>query len=560
MEERLKQQSDESQNVPLITTWDRAKYFVSAAATVGGTIELLGGGGMSLVFGAGAGALAAYLSPEIRSFLIDHMPAPGGVNTRRSKLAWLLTGQVEEQELTSESRELAQFQSDWQAAQANAAQIHSHEKNESIVDDDLQSLAEMIRQSDGTLPGPCAFSVTLRTFMPTRDKIFLGYLPGGTAVFVPLDSLCHVALAGLTGNGKTTLIRLLVSQLLYVGAKVMILNPHYTSYDIKKHEDWTPIERHLYRPPVTEFAEVGSVMKWAATKLLRDRLEKYRQSIPWGDPIFLVIDELPAIVKHVPEFPEYISAILREGRKVDIFLMVAAQDFLVRTVGPDEGGAVRKNYKTKMYVGGDITTAKTLLDMPPSQIKEDELGEGIIMMRNQVVKKASLARVPYVDTPALERLLGPSTYQPTIQRSSLEDDDLDLEEMSFQSVPEPRAATQPATQEHTTRRRVATSGYEANQRRKAQETAIRREWHSIRKEAPANEPRQAQAKQDEPTPIASEREISLQEAFRLWSSGSDSVRDLAKALDITPYQANKLYTAMVEARMIEPKRKVVVRD
>lgn len=560
MEERLKQQSDESQNVPLITTWDRAKYFVSAAATVGGTIELLGGGGMSLVFGAGAGALAAYLSPEIRSFLIDHMPAPGGVNTRRSKLAWLLTGQVEEQELTSESRELAQFQSDWQAAQANAAQIHSHEKNESIVDDDLQSLAEMIRQSDGALPGPCAFSVTLRTFMPTRDKIFLGYLPGGTAVFVPLDSLCHVALAGLTGNGKTTLIRLLVSQLLYIEAKVMILNPHYTSYDIKKQEDWTPIERHLYRPPVTEFAEIGSVMKWAATKLLRDRLEKYRQSAPWGDSIFIVIDELPAIVKHVPEFPAYISEILREGRKVDIFLIVAAQDFLVKTVGPDEGGAVRKNYKTKMYVGGDITTAKTLLDMPPSQIKEDELGEGIIMMRNQIVKKASLARVPYVDNPALERLLGASTYQPTIQRSSSGDNgDLDLEEMSLQRAPEPRIATQPATQEPM-RRRIAASSYDANQRRKAQETAIRREWHSIRKEAPVSELRQAQAKQDEPTPIANEREISLQEAFRIWSSGNDSVRSLAKALDTTTHQANKLYTAMVEARMIEPKKKMVIRD
>lgn len=132
----------------------------------------------------------------------------------------------------------------------------------------------------------------------------------------------------------------------------------------------------------------------------------------------------------------------------------------------------------------------------------------------------------------------------------------------MQSEPTHRRAPElrTTTQEHPTRRRVATSGYEANQRRKREETAIRREWHSVRKEAPANEPRQAQAKQDEPTPIASEREISLQEAFRLWSSGSDSVRDLAKALDITPYQANKLYTAMVEARMIEPKRKVVVRD
>lgn len=57
-----------------------------------------------------------------------------------------------------------------------------------------------------------------------------------------------------------------------------------------------------------------------------------------------------------------------------------------------------------------------------------------------------------------------------------------------------------------------------------------------------------------------EREISLQEAFRVWSDGNDSIRDLAKALRITTYQANKLYTAMIDAKMIEPKKKVIVRD
>lgn len=291
-------------------------------------------------------------------------------------------------------------------------------------EDDLQSLEDILQRSDNTLPGRCVFSTVLRAFMPSKEKIFLGYLPGGQAVYVTLEDLCHVALAGLTGNGKTTLIRLLVSQLEYVGAKVLILNPHYTSYDIKKHEDWTPIERHLYRPPVTDFVAIGGMMRWAATVLLRDRLEKYRQSTPWGSPIFIVIDELPAIVNEVREFPEYVSAILREGRKVDIFLIVASQDFLTKTIGPDEGGAVRKNYKTKMYVGGDVTTAKVLLDMPPAQIPEDQLGGGIIMMRNQAVKTASLARVPYVDNEAIYTLLGPSTYVASKREAEEEEDDL----------------------------------------------------------------------------------------------------------------------------------------
>ena len=408
-------------------------------------------------------------------------------------------------------------------------------KREDGQDDDLTSLEDLIQQRDGTLPGPCVFSDALRTFTPTRDKIFLGYLPGGQAVYVTLEDLCHVALAGLTGNGKTTLIRLLVSQLEYVKAKVIILNPHYTSYDIKKDEDWTPIERHLYRPPVTDFSAIGTVMEWVAKILLRERLEKYRQSKPWGDPIFVVIDELPAIVKQVPDFPEYVSAILREGRKVDIFLIVAAQDFLAKTIGPDDGGAVRKNYKTKMYVGGDTTTAKVLLDMPPAQIPEDTLGGGIIMMRNQVVKKASLARVPYVDNEALYTLLGPSTYEP-----AQSDDLLSYRESApaprSEPITDPRIAAQP-------RKAVSAVPGSVYARRQARQQRLR--------EVPVVEQRERPH---------GEVEISLQEAYRLWTTGNDNIRDLAKVLNTTTYQASKLYTAMVNAKMIEPKKKVVFRD
>ena len=383
-------------------------------------------------------------------------------------------------------------------------------------DDDLTSLEDLIQRRDGTLPGPCVFSDALRSFTPTRDMIFLGYLPGGQAVYVTLEDLCHVALAGLTGNGKTTLIRLLVSQLEYVEAKVIILNPHYTSYDIKKNEDWTPIERHLYRPPVTEFAAIGTVMEWVATVLLRERIAKYRQSKPWGDPIFVVIDELPAIVKQVPDFPEYVSAILREGRKVDIFLIVAAQDFLAKTIGPDEGGAVRKNYKTKMYVGGDVTTAKVLLDMPPAQIPEDTLGAGIIMMRNQVVKKASLARVPYVDNEALYTLLGPSTYEP-VQAQEQTDDLLSYRESVPETRPEPITDPQIATHP---RLAISAAPGSVYARRQARQQRLRE------------------------VPVVQEKERripTLQEVKDAFVDQKPSKRDIQRRFRLTDYQAYELY-------------------
>src|SRR5579859_4465605 len=103
--------------------------------------------------------------------------------------------------------------------------------------------------------------------------------------------------------------------------------------------------------------------------------------------------------------------LLREGRKVGLFLVTAAQDFLVKTIMKDEGGAVRDCFRTAVYVGGDPTTARTLLDVRGT-VDDGGLGQGVVMLRSQQVKQAQLARVPYVDNQSLYHLLGPSTYIP----------------------------------------------------------------------------------------------------------------------------------------------------
>lgn len=399
------------------TARERLVYSVASASGAGLLALGLGFEWVSIVVAGAAGGTALYFSPELKQKfgrkvvkVVEEAPAPKGVQQDwRSKAVWALTGEPAQPATAPTERCQEPPQPKPPATREHA--------------DDLGSLEEILQGNDTSLPGKCTFSSILEHFTPTRERIFLGYLPGRKPVFVAVDDLCHIALVGSTGNGKSTLIRLIASQLAYVGVHVLILNPHYTSYDLKKKEDWTPIENHLYHPPVTDGARIGALMRWVAETLLEERLEKYRRSIPWGDPLFVIVDELPAIRKHAPQFPEHVTAILREGRKVGIFLVVASQDFLVKTIGPDEGGAVRKNYMTAMYVGGDQTSAKVLLNLSLSQITEQEsnLGQGVIMMRNATVKQASLARVPYVDNDALYTLLGPSTYIPADER---EEDDL----------------------------------------------------------------------------------------------------------------------------------------
>lgn len=294
-------------------------------------------------------------------------------------------------------------------------------------------------------------SEVLRTFQPSVEQIFLARTEENKDFYCPARSLCHVALAGSTGNGKSSLIRMLMLQLCKARLQVLLLNPHYTRYDLESYgpdgkpcpEDWTPFEPYLLDDPMkcvvdpnndqSGYPVIAHYLRQAAQDIIPKRLSRRANGIPVGKPYFIVLDELPAIVKHVKEAPDWMGTILREGRKVGVFLISAAQNFHVKTVSPDEGGADRDNYRTAYYTGGDATTATNLLDMPAKNIKEDELGKGVAMLRSVACKKAIKVFIPYVDNEALYSLLGPSTYQHASVGSGVD--------IAFSPSPEPQATT-----------------------------------------------------------------------------------------------------------------------
>lgn len=270
-----------------------------------------------------------------------------------------------------------------------------------------------------TLPGPCTFSQALASgWRPSLDQILLGFGPGGEPIMVEAAWLCHVALCGPTEAGKSSIIRMLEAQILYAGACVLHLDPHFTPYDVEQKEDWTPfLPRYEYSPvEASSYELIEFFLKQMAEERIPHRLELRRKMQPTGRKYFVFVDELPAIIAHIPGVEEYLAAILREGRKVGIYLVSASQDFLVKTVSPGGGGAVRDCFRTVFYSGGDATSARVLLDCKQSEIPEAELGRGLAMLRCRIIKQASMVRVPYMDNEALVTLLGPSTYVPTSER------------------------------------------------------------------------------------------------------------------------------------------------
>ena len=275
-----------------------------------------------------------------------------------------------------------------------------------------------VGQTTGTLPEPLTQpqfrlpegKLNLEDYLPnsvTLDAITLSVLSNGDPVRTKATRLCHVGIAGATGNGKTVVARYIIAQLLMAGAMMVHCDPHYANVDPKSGEDWRPIRQRLYMPPAYKISDIEEMFKWVLGEM-KKRLAQRRAGQMWDAPLFLSIDELPAIIAKLPDTMDYLGEILREGRKVDILLITATQDMLVKTLG--SAGAVRECFRTGIYVGGDPTTARLLLDIK-GKVDDGHLGKGVAMMRSSATPIATEVRLPYMSNEALYRLL--PTSNPT---------------------------------------------------------------------------------------------------------------------------------------------------
>jgi DNA segregation ATPase FtsK/SpoIIIE-like protein len=242
--------------------------------------------------------------------------------------------------------------------------------------------------------------------------VLLGLGADGQPLTVSGKQLMHVALAGATGSGKTNTARLVVAQILAVGGRVVVANPHWTSYDAESGDDWRAIERRLHLAPAVKPADIADLLRWLVHDEMERRLERKRAGELPGEGITLYVDELPAIVDEVPDAAKMLGKILRQGRALRMYLVGASQDFLTKTIGSSSG--VREAYRTAFYSGGDLTGARSLLDIRQNEIEEHRLGQGVVYLRSSATSPARLVRVPLASNEGIHRLL--TDDQPTMER------------------------------------------------------------------------------------------------------------------------------------------------
>ena len=237
-----------------------------------------------------------------------------------------------------------------------------------------------------------------------RNEILLG-IEEGQPVTTPVRDLCHVGIAGATGGGKSTVMRLLLAQLLAAGASVVLADPHYADVDPKSGDDWRTIRAGLHLPPSYHYRDIRDLLGWLVREM-ETRLEMRRRGEIWASSLFLAFDEYPLIAQNVPEAADLVGRILREGRKVDVLVLGAFQDALVRSLGGD--GAVRENYRTAYYLGGDQHTARVLLDVR-GRVDDSRLGRGVALLRSPATTPAREVSVPRLGNEAIAAILPPST-------------------------------------------------------------------------------------------------------------------------------------------------------
>jgi len=260
-------------------------------------------------------------------------------------------------------------------------------------------LAAQTPQSAG-LPG--ALDLSALDCNPTIDHILLGVDEQGQ-ITVSVPDLCHVALLGSTGGGKSNLLRLIIPQLQRIGASVILADPHFAPIDPENGDDWRPIADRLIHAPAVTADAIDQELSFMLEELER-RLEKRRQNLPIGAPLFFAFDELPVICDLVNNAPKRLGKLLREGRKVSLLTIGASQSMLIKEVGGSS--TLRDQYRTAFYVGGDRKSAAAVLDLPERDIDDGPLGKGIVLLRSKSTSPARLVRVPLVSNASLYELLG----------------------------------------------------------------------------------------------------------------------------------------------------------
>lgn len=211
-------------------------------------------------------------------------------------------------------------------------------------------------------------------------SVALGRDVAGAPITAQLDQMPHLLVAGATGSGKSVLINVLITSLLYRSspnvARLLLIDPKVVELSI-----YNGIP-HLISPVVTEPKKAAGALRWAVQEMERRyRLfaqmqvrdvsrynEMGEEHLPY---IVIIIDELADLMMVAPQdVEESIARLAQMARAAGLHLVVATQRPSVDVIT----GTIKANIPSRIaFAVSSQVDSRTILD---SAGAEKLLGRG----------------------------------------------------------------------------------------------------------------------------------------------------------------------------------------
>lgn len=145
----------------------------------------------------------------------------------------------------------------------------------------------------------------------------------------------HLLFIGHTGGGKTTLVHWLATRRAELGAQVIVCDPDAAP------GLWPKCDVYGYG---NDFTAINKALGMVAQEVERRRKLRGSGQQRQFPPLHLVIDEYQDTATDCPLAKELVEDVLRRGRKLGVHLVIGVQDKLVKTMGFEGKGDLRKNF------------------------------------------------------------------------------------------------------------------------------------------------------------------------------------------------------------------------
>ncbi len=256
-----------------------------------------------------------------------------------------------------------------------------------LADDIALSLAATGVRIEAPIPGKSAIgievpndqisAVLLREVLesaPFTDSespltVALGRDVAGTPIVARLDQMPHLLVAGATGSGKSVLINVLITSLLYRSSpdvvRLLLIDPKVVELSV-----YNGIP-HLISPVVTEPKKAAGALRWAVQEMerryrlfaaqgVRD-VTRYNQVGEEHLPlIVIIIDELADLMMVAPQdVEESIARLAQMARAAGLHLVVATQRPSVDVIT----GTIKANVPSRIaFAVSSQVDSRTILD------------------------------------------------------------------------------------------------------------------------------------------------------------------------------------------------------